>query len=123
MLPFAIPALASLASSSLERWNCAAEEPSLAKGKASRVNFEALLNGATGTTSQEDLAALPEVKAVLAGASSGTQVQLSIGADGSLSKIMPDGSKQVISLSAQSQAVVQQWATANPGASSLALVA
>lgn len=125
MFPFAIPALTSVAANVLDRWGRAAQPT--AENQISAADFQKLLNTASAagasSASTQGMAALPEVKAVLSSAGAGTPVQLEISPDGGLSRVLPGGGKQALPLSSQSQAIVRQWASANPGASSVSLVA
>jgi len=130
MFPFAIPAITSLATSALQRWNRAADAQAQAAEASQTTDFQTLLNHAAsgGKNSagaiQQNVAALPEVQSLLASAGSGATVRLSVSRDGSLSQILPGGEKVTVPLSSQSHAVVRQWAAATPEASTaIALVA
>jgi hypothetical protein len=121
--PFAINGISNLASTALHAWNRMTDSQSASAVSGPTADFQALLQKASSTQANngdgfpQGVAALPEVKATLASVGAGTPVQVTVSPDGSVSQILPSGEQKAISLSADSQAYVQQWNMANPGAS------
>jgi hypothetical protein len=120
--PLAISGVTTLATTALNAWNRMTASSSASTTSGSKADFQALLNRASLTQStgagsfQKGVLALPEVKAALASTQSGTPVQITLSADGSLSQSLPGGTQQGIPLSTESQAFLRQWNEANPGA-------
>ncbi|MDD5348806.1 MAG: hypothetical protein PHQ12_01225 [Chthoniobacteraceae bacterium] len=121
MTPFAVSGISSLAQSALATWN-RITEPKAAQETPSPVAFQAVLNQAVtagrGTADiQRQLSALPEVKAALAASGTEAGAPFILAPDGTLSRVLPNGGTQSLSLSAESQAYCRSCAAANPGAS------
>jgi hypothetical protein len=128
--PFAITGVTTLATTALNVWNRMTASPSASVVFGENVNFQTLLNQASSSQGggagsfQQGVSALPEVKAALASAHSGTPVQITLSVDGSLSQILPGGTRQGIPLGTESQAYLRQWNATNPGeALSISLIA
>ena len=128
MVPLLIPAVASLADTVLQNFH---RTPNVQAVAQTQVDFQALLEKtasdlATRLASQtqpltaeavkQRLGNLPEVQAAFAGVLPGQQVTFAISAEGQLSRIMPNGAKEMIVLSSQSETLVRQFAASvNPG--------
>ena len=130
MAPLLIPAVASLADTVLQTFNRTPNAQ--AATQSQQVDFQALLEK-TASTLASRLAAQPaqpltadavkqrignlqEVQSALAGSLPGQQTTFAISADGQLSRVLPNGAKETLVLSSQSQALVQQLAASiNPG--------
>ena len=137
MIPLAIPAIASVASTALETWGRVAEVNANARAQsAAKVagagagDFATLMEKAKGVASafqaqvngvptqaeiSKQVASLPEVKAVLNSDFPGTQVSLSVSGQNKLERVLPGGTKQEIALSPESQAVMNQLAARSGG--------
>jgi hypothetical protein len=135
MIPLAIPAIASVASTALETWGKVAEANANARAqsvskvqnsadfdvmmqrvKAAGTNLQNALNAApTPDEIQKQVAALPEVKAMLNADFPGTQVNVAVSGKNELTRILPSGIKMGITLSPESQAVINQLAASSGG--------
>lgn len=137
MAPLLVSGIASLADTVLQTWNRAQDAKAAAATAQKPVDFQALLEKTaasavakivsqptkpmTPEAVQLKLGGLSEVQDAFNGSLPGQPMTFAISNDGELSRVLPNGGRETIVLSSQSQEAVRQLASANRSGAALAV--